>query len=662
MKISTILDQIDLGSIALPEFQRGYVWNRDQVRGLMQSLYRRYPVGSLLVWVTKSEDVVARGDSAVAPGVVKLLLDGQQRITTLYGIIRGRPPHFFNGNAAAFTGLYFNLETETFEFYMPSKMKDDPLWVNVTELMKTGVGSFIGRLFSLPQISPRMDVYIQRLTAIDGIKDIDLHVEEVTGADKTVDVVVDIFNRVNSGGTKLSSGDLALAKVCAEWPEARKTMRDLLSKWEKAGFSFSLEWLLRNVTTIVTGQALFSGLKDVSPSEFQNGLKQAENACNYLLNVISGRLGLDHDRVLGGRYAFPVMTRYLILRGGKFKDATERDRLLYWYVHSFLWGRFAGSVETKINQDLAVLEPLDTAIERLIEGLRLSRGTLEVRPEDFSGWSLGARFYPMLYLLTRVCGSVDLLSGVPLSSHMLGKLNSLQVHHIFPKATLYERGYSKPEVNAIANYCFLTQDTNLSISDKNPEVYLKEVKSRFPGALASQWIPEDPELWKVENYRDFLAERRRLLADAANQFLNSLLQGPAAAKAQVMVEKVVDYTIEMPSTGAPLVCAEEGEGDEEIQMFLEWLRSDALGWVSTPEQYYEVCDQDGNVLTVADLAWPEGVQRGYSEPVALVLNGDREQARILNQAGYRYFDKIEVLKAYLLKIVNGEEGTEKPGE
>ena len=78
MKIGVILDQIDLGSIALPEFQRGYVWNRDQVRGLMQSLYRRHPVGSLLVWVTPTHAPDIRGDQDLPPGFVKLLLDGQQ--------------------------------------------------------------------------------------------------------------------------------------------------------------------------------------------------------------------------------------------------------------------------------------------------------------------------------------------------------------------------------------------------------------------------------------------------------------------------------------------------------------------------------------------------------------------------------------------------------
>ena len=103
MRIETILDQIDIGGVALPEFQRGYVWNRDQVRGLMDSLYRKHPVGSLLVWVTRTEDASWRGNSSLQPGTVKLLLDGQQRITSLYGIMREKPPKFFEGNKEAFT-------------------------------------------------------------------------------------------------------------------------------------------------------------------------------------------------------------------------------------------------------------------------------------------------------------------------------------------------------------------------------------------------------------------------------------------------------------------------------------------------------------------------------------------------------------------------------
>ncbi len=181
MKVQTILDNIDLGSIALPEFQRGYVWNRNQVKDLMDSLYRRHPVGGLLVWETRTEQADARGTGQLATGTVKLLLDGQQRVTSLYGLIRGEAPRFFDGNARAFSGLYFHLDDEVFAFYAPLKMKDNPLWINVTELLQTGVGSFIQRVLADPDLQPHLQTYINRLTAIESIKTIDLHMEVVTG-------------------------------------------------------------------------------------------------------------------------------------------------------------------------------------------------------------------------------------------------------------------------------------------------------------------------------------------------------------------------------------------------------------------------------------------------------------------------------------------------
>jgi hypothetical protein len=115
-KQSTILDQIDAGSMLLPEFQRGYVWNRDQVRGLMKSMYHGFPVGALLVWETEGSGQAVRGGATTA-GPKQLLLDGQQRVTTLYGVVRGRAPSFFDGDPDAFAGLRFHVESEAFQFH-----------------------------------------------------------------------------------------------------------------------------------------------------------------------------------------------------------------------------------------------------------------------------------------------------------------------------------------------------------------------------------------------------------------------------------------------------------------------------------------------------------------------------------------------------------------
>jgi len=645
MKISIILDHIDSGHIALPEFQRGYVWNRDQVRGLFDSMYRRHPVGSLLVWVTESKTATHRGDGKLSVGVVKLLLDGQQRMTSLYGVMRGKPPKFFDGNLRAFTDLRFNLESETFGFYQPMKMKGDPLWIDVTELMQKGndgLGDYVTRISQDPDIAPKVGVYVGRLSRLLGINDIDLHIEEVTGEDKTLDIVVDIFNRVNSGGTKLSKGDLALAKICADWPEARDAMKAKLAEWEKGGYSFNLDWLLRSVNTVLTGEAKFHFLHDRDAVEIQDGLTRASNRIDKCLNLISGRLGLDHDRVLFSRYAVPVMVRYLDQHNGVLTD-NDRDKLLFWFVQSGMWGRFSGSTESYIDQDLAAISGDEGSLDRLLEQLRLWHGGLRVEPGHFTGWSLGARFYPVLYLLTRMGKARDWGNGLPLKGDLFGKMNRLEVHHIFPKSQLYKRNYKKPEVNALANFCFLTKETNLIIGDRLPEEYFPKIERAHPGALASQWIPSDPELWKIENYPAFLEVRKQLLADEANSRLAELLHGEV-------------HWLEgaAPVREEPVVLGSISDEDEEKELLAinDWMEDMEL---PPGEMSYEYADPNtGQQLAIFDLAWPAGIQKELSQPVVVLLNEPPEVFAIASHAGFRSFASSDEFKQYVKEEILAE--------
>jgi uncharacterized protein with ParB-like and HNH nuclease domain len=120
-KLSTILDQIDAGSMLLPEFQRGYVWNRDQVRGLMKSLYSGYPVGALLVRETETGEQSTRGRASAMKGQKQLILGGQQRVTTMFGVVRGEPPAFFEGDRPRSVTCGFNVETEQIQFHAPAR-------------------------------------------------------------------------------------------------------------------------------------------------------------------------------------------------------------------------------------------------------------------------------------------------------------------------------------------------------------------------------------------------------------------------------------------------------------------------------------------------------------------------------------------------------------
>ncbi|MGH6915048.1 MAG: hypothetical protein ACREH3_15255, partial [Geminicoccales bacterium] len=272
-------------------------------------------------------------------------------------------------------------------------------------------------------------------------------------------------------------------------------------------------------------------------------------------------------------------------------------------------------------------------------------GGLRVEPGHFSGWSLGARFYPVLYMLTRVGNALDWSTGLPLRSDLLGHMNRLEMHHVFPRSVLYKHGYKRPEVNAVANFCFLTKDTNLQISDQPPEVYFREVEMRHPGALKSQWIPSDPELWKVENYGRFLEARRHLLADATNAFMIELLHGDAELIRPSDFE-LGHVSERVPERAEAMLGGVDSAEEEQILLELNrWVSAQGL-----PEGQYlhELADaESGEPIAVLDLAWPEGLQEGLSEPVAVLLNEGPEMLACASRFGFRCFTGVDDFKRYL---------------
>lgn len=622
MKISSILDHIDSGNYALPVFQRGYVWSRDQVRKLMDSLYKGYPIGSLLIWDTKVNDgELTRGDNTIS-GNIKLILDGQQRVTSLYGIIRGEAPPFFEGDARAFTDLYFNVESDTFEFYGPMKMANNPLWINVTDLLKQSAGVYV-------QKNKELLDYLPKLNAIDSIKTFDIPIIEVTGEDKSIDVVVEIFNQVNSAGTTLSKGDLALAKLSASWPGTREKLNEVLYYFEERGFRFNRDWLLRCITVYLTSQPYFSGLENVDIEEFKQSIDVVKYMIGTILDQVGSRLGLDHDQVVKGRFAFVTIIKLMKDADSKIIDYHQWNKIMYWYVHTFLWGRYSASTESVLAQDLTILRE-GKGIDGLTDLLKKSRGTLEIRPEDFLNWSRGSRFYPLLYIMTRVNNTLDWITGVELKQSLLGKNSSLELHHIFPKSLLYDAGFERADVNTLANYTFLTKGTNINISNKNPNKYLSEINNKYPKALESHWIPMNESYWDINSYSDFVGERRSLLAEAANEFLNSLY-----ASDKVGDIKVTEHTVEK------VIYSEEEELILEVAL---WMEEKGL---DTGQINYEVVDEEGDELAVFDLSWPEGIQVGLSHPVALLIDQPDRVLEVANSKGYTYFTHVEDFKEHV---------------
>lgn len=644
-RLGTILDQIDSGSMLLPEFQRGYVWNKDQIRGLMRSLYHGYPVGALLVWEAEGQLQTVRGAEA-GSGTKQLLLDGQQRITTLFGIIRGRPPAFFEGDPAIFTRLHFNVETETFQFLAPATAKADLLWIDVTGLFQADQSKKYDQLIDEEWMRPQLGVYLSRLLQLESILEREFFVDRITGTDKTVDVVVDIFNRVNSGGTKLSKGDLALARICAEWSAARPSMRQALDGWKQRQFTFALDWLLRNVNAVATGKAPFAALGEVSAEEFRLALDHAVQNVDHFLGLVGSRLGIDHDRVISsGRYAFPIITRLLHNGQGRFADGTEADKALYWFVHAALRGRYAGSAETVLAKDLDIVDR--SGVDGLIAALQRSRrGGLTVEPQDLEGGGRGARAYTLLYMLTRVSGGRDLGSGRALD----GESGELHVHEIFPKEQLYKQGYSRSEANAVGNLAFAVPATASTLNRRSPAEYLVFCSAE---ARASQWIPADPDLWRIENYPAFLTARRRLIAEDANAFLGRLVGAEVAWTQGLRPVRVADET---------------DERDARAVQIRDLLTELAAAGYATPALDTEISDPEtSRALAVAEAYWPEGLQAGQGAPVVLELDPEEADLPRLAELGFEVFTSADALRGFVQRrneLASGDredEGTGVPG-
>ena len=651
MKIADILNDIDNEALALPVFQRGYVWKRRQVRDFMASLYNGYPVGSLLTWTTRAENAEVRNDDASRiSGPIDLLLDGQQRVTSLYGIMKGKPPPFFDGDSRAFTDLHFNLEKEEFEFYAPVKMGNDPLWISVSGLFTSNDDQqWMSQLPDAPEYNTNLRAYMRKAQRIEDIQNVDLHVSRITGDDKTAEIVVDIFNRVNSGGTKLSKGDLALARIGAGWPSVREEMQQRLDKWKAAGFDANLDWLLRCMNAIVTGASEFErmGPEFERMETIRRAFQQAEFAVDHLLEAMRSHLHMDINRVYSSKQAFPVMVKYLVDRDGRFPDQATMARLLHWYISVAIWGRFSGPVETTINQDLAALGERDP-IEALLRNLRFGQGERTITHENFDLNYTTARFYPLLYIMSRIRDSRDWGTGNQLRHHSLGDHSNLELHHIFPKAYLRRHGISSKDANNMGNLAFQTRETNRAIGSKAPSEYMPEVATNWPGALASQWIPTDPELWHIENYHRFLDTRRRLLADTAIQMLAALHSGLIPP-----VESPVNGLQPQVATASAVPPGDCVDDEEQILASAEEFAVE--NGLPAGERAYEIFDEEtGEPGATLDLAWPEGLQVGYSQPVALMIDEDDLVRRVASDAGFRVFTTLPGFRRYVERNILAE--------
>ncbi len=539
--IDQVLTDIQNQHLTLPAFQRGYVWRRPAVVRFFESLYHGYPVGSLLTWNT--------GSSQTTAGSGNLLLDGQQRMTTLYGVVKGKTPPFYRDDSQKFehncTGLYFRVDKPAFSFPTDNQLKRAKGLVSVTEVMQQGIGqvpAIASEIAEALEAPDQLATYMANLIQLIGILSRTLHIEKVSrtgGPALTLDDVVDIFNRTNSGGTKLKMGDLAMAEISIDWPTARDELREQCAVWQRKGREFGEDWLLMAFNVVATGEDQYDSLTKMSAQNLRAKFKETVALLDSVFNQVASRTGLDHTNVLIGHRAFYVMARYLYLHKSA-PTQEEWDRLIYWYLQSAIWGRYIGASRANLARDLKALDDSKSGdmIRGLMKEFRTSHGRPRVTAAHFDA-KRNSRFYAILYALVRMAKSQDWEQGVELTKLALGGAGQLELHHIFPQARLRKAGVSAERMNNLGNLAFLSKPTNQAIGDKLPAEYLTGYWEKQPKALVSQCVPSDGELWALDQYEAFLKARQRLLADLVNAVLSDLGQGKLEIGEEMSAEAAV---------------------------------------------------------------------------------------------------------------------------
>ena len=513
--VSILLDELSTGVLGLPEIQRGYIWERPKARDLIDSLYREYPSGLILLW--KPKELPELRELAIEHGNTRtpesLILDGQQRLTSLKKV--------FDRSI----NVFFNLQDEAFQIYS-SKLKSNPLWVSVTDVLIDGAVKVWKQLKkNVEDKSIRiedgiLEQYLDRLVQLEKIKEYRYPVMIIHTDD--YEEITESFIRVNSRGTPLREAELAMAQLAFHWPGAlANEFENALDNYEDISYEFEARFLMRCYVAISTGQNRFKFLGRLwkrSQQELEESWIKTKKALDHAVNFLKNNAGIESTDWIPSLNALIPIVYYLSKKEGRLSNE-ESNRLLCWFFEANIHGRFAGSPETKVDQDLKAIESEDP-LTGLISNLMRDTPSLEITPEMIEGKYQRHPFMPIVFAMARRRGAKDWFTGTILSSTNVGAEHKLELHHIFPRGVLKETGtYGAYEIDDIANIAFLSQKANRSIQADNPLMYLAEIEEE---RLISQFEPLDRELWNIEYYDKFIAERRRLLTQSINEYLLEL--------------------------------------------------------------------------------------------------------------------------------------------
>lgn len=532
LAISQIIGLINANDIAIPEIQRPFVWRKSQVRDLLDSLYKGYPTGYIIIW---KNPAVKLKDGTYSQGK-KVLIDGQQRITALMTAIAGKKIVFDDYSEGRvkiafdpFAAISGNSGAEIFAVQTPAHIKGKRWIPDIAEVFKSDFSSF---KFINQYVIDNPDMDIEALhSVLEGLKNLqhcNIGVIELD-AELDIDVVTDIFIRINSKGTALSQGDFVMSKIAADEMHGGNTLRKVVDyfahlckdgtfynkiKEKDAEFANTeyldkLAWLKDDKETVYDPEcddvlrvafmhkskrakladlvALLSG-RDFETREFKEeivsqtyselteGVKNVINDYNFSQFMLAIRsAGFISKKLVNSVMAIDfAYAVYLILRESKEAQIDEIKSLVQrWYVLSVLTGRYSASPESAFAKDIRQIGEIG-AKETLkgIEDAVLSDNFWNVQLNQNLTYVSSINPTYQVFLAAQIFFNKDsLLSHIPVRELVvLGG----DIHHIFPKQYLIDNGYDKNMYNQVANYAYLDTPVNIKVGKKAPQEYMSE--------------------------------------------------------------------------------------------------------------------------------------------------------------------------------------------
>lgn len=576
--IEEILGWIKQGKIGLPEMQRPFVWSTAKVRDLIDSLYNGYPIGYIVTW--QNPAVGLKNDSS--SNNKEIIIDGQQRLTALKAALSGEK---VVSQQYITKRIKISFKPSTGEFNtLNSAIEKDPLWINdISDIFKSDFNSYsyvTDNAKKLGMAPEDLGATLQKLLAIrqSEIGDIKL------GYNLSIGAVTDIFNRINSKGVSLSSADLAMSRLSADTVHGGNNLRkqieyfvqllndpNLLENIVKFDSDFAntkefdqIKWIASEVNPIYKPRyadilhlilatsfkrgklsdmvSLISGRDFEARNYSEEGMKanyekmqagatlvfNKSNFQRYLMILRdmgmrnSGKLGL----VGHGVFNFGYILFLYLHRSTNLSQEKIASYLKRWIIMSALTGRYSGSSETITESDLKMISrdanPINVLDEILDREMNDSfwNGTLpnmlRVQSTQASSWRI--------FQMSQIYGKDTAWLAKDTSTETV-MLEEGNIHHIFPQAYLRKNGFSKGDINQIANYVWVTQPKNLEISDKAPKDYLSDeniIEFMSETNNRENAIPEEIVEYDFHNYSDFLNQRRHLMAKKMREFYENM--------------------------------------------------------------------------------------------------------------------------------------------